>query len=759
MKAIWAKEGRAIQNRTLAFVYEYKGENADILVKLAASNVFRMFLNGRLVGYGPRRSAHGYSNINNYHFLLSAGERFVIEVAGYCINSFYIVDELPFFACELYNGDELIADAASFQCYEVNDRLRRIQRFSFQRPFAEAYNMKQDRGAFYGGADIFPAVETCEVTPNILQECDLPYPDFGVSKSEPIEWGRVGKAENPLIYRDRSIDEICDDLKGYKYEELEAKISDEACSFSYVADGKKTNSLRGRYVLYDFSRVVTGFVSCKVEVAKECDLYFTFDEILMHEVYDNPHWGPHFSRDCLPLVFFRMATCNVIKYTLAPGTYNLLAFEPYNMRYLKVTCARGDAKIEAPEIVRYENPDVYRSEFVSADPDLNKIFYASQHTLAQNAVDVLTDCPNRERAGWLCDSYFSGRVERLLTGENRVERNLLDALIKAPALPQLPEGMIPMCYPSDHYNGMYIPNWAMWYVIELEDYTRRCGSDEFAMRSKNKIYDLLRCFERFENEDGLLENLESWVCVEHSKAAEFVQNVSYPTNMLYAKMFDCIYRLYGDEKAKERSQEIAETVRKQSFNGTFFEDNRVREDGVLKQTGNTTETCQYYAFFTGVATKERYPALYETMLHKFGPARDTEKVYPNVYPSNAFIGNYLRLLYFYSCGEKVEVFEECRAYFLYMANRTLTLWEHDKAHASCDHAFASYPAIFIINCLTGFVRADVSAKKIYFEKPAVKLDCSVRIPIGKNDTLTIQMKDGRAIICDLPAGYTAVEGE
>ena len=89
MKAIWAKEGRAIQNRTLAFVYEYKGENADILVKLAASNVFRMFLNGRLVGYGPRRSAHGYSNINNYHFLLSAGERFVIEVAGYCINSFY----------------------------------------------------------------------------------------------------------------------------------------------------------------------------------------------------------------------------------------------------------------------------------------------------------------------------------------------------------------------------------------------------------------------------------------------------------------------------------------------------------------------------------------------------------------------------------------------------------------------------------------------------------------------------------------------
>ena len=758
MKAIWAKEGRDIQNRTLGFVYEYKGDHAEIAMKVSASNVFRIFKNGKLIGYGPRRSAHGWSNINHYILRLSAGDRIVAEVAGYCVNSYYLVNELPFFACELYFAEKRIASAEDFACYEMNDRLRKIQRFSFQRPFAEAYDMRVDRGAFYRGQqNVYPYVETCEVSANQMQECDLPYPVFKQSCSELIETGKVGKAINPWIYRDRSISDIGDLLQGYRYEALDAKISDEVCMLSYEPDGDRPEIMSGRYALYDFSRVITGFISCEAEVYETCDLYFTFDEILMDEVYDNPVLGPHFSRNCLPLVFFRMETCNVVKYTLAPGKYDLLAFEPYNMRYLKVICSRGKAKVKAPKIVHYENSDVYRTEFICNNADLNRIFWASQHTLSQNSVDILTDCPCRERAGWLCDSFFSARVELLLTGENRIEENLLDALLKAPDLPELPEGMLPMCYPADHYNGVYIPNWAMWFVIELEDYVKRSGRKEILEKSKKKVYALRRFFKKYENEDGLLENLESWVCVEHSKAAEFVQDVNYPSNMLYSQMLRCIYRLYGDGEAKRRAKEVAQAVRSQSYNGEFFEDNRIREEGVLKQTGNITETCQYYAFFTGVATREDYPELYKRMLNDFGPKRNLKKLYPNVYPSNAFIGNYLRLLYFYGQGEKVRVLEECRDYFLYMADRTMTLWEHDKAHASCDHAFASYPAIFIVNSLTGFIGADIKGKKIFFEKPSSNIDCRVRLPIGEKGVCEVEMRDKKAYFLNMPKGFTVVQ--
>ena len=35
-------------------------------------------------------------------------------------------------------------------------------------------------------------------------------------------------------------------------------------------------------------------------------------------------------------------------------------------------------------------------------------------TFAHNAVDLYSDCPSRERAGWLCDSYFSAKTEYCL---------------------------------------------------------------------------------------------------------------------------------------------------------------------------------------------------------------------------------------------------------------------------------------------------------------------------------------------------------
>lgn len=758
MKSVWSKTARTEKNRTLAFVYDHCGEQSEVLLKICASNVFRLFLNGALFGYGPRRSAHGYSNRNEYRLTLSRGDRIVAEVAGYCVNSYYLVNELPFFACEISAEGRILADAGQFRCFELDDRIRKVQRFSFQRPFAEAYRMRHDRMPFYCGKDLFPETETCEVSANIEQECDLPYPDFRRSGCKKIEEGSVKRAEEFWLYRDRSIYDIDDTLLGYRYDELEAKISDEACAFCYLSDGKTQPLMQERYRLYDFGRVITGFVSCKAEVEEQCDLYFLFDEILWHEVFENSQMARFFRKDCLPLIFFRMGTCNVIKYTLAPGRYDLLSFEPYNMRYLKVVCTGGRAKISDPEIVHYENADIFRTKFVCENKDLQKIFEAAQHTLAQNAVDVLTDCPCRERAGWLCDSFFSARAERLLTGENRVEENLLDAYLKAPALPQLPQGMFPMCYPADHYNGMYIPNWAMWFVIELEDYVKRTGNERFARQFRQKTENLLQFFTKYENSDGLLENLESWICVEHSKAAEFVQDVSYPTNMLYSKMLRSVYALYKDEQSLQKAEHVARKVREQSYNGTFFEDNRIRVNDVLKQTGNITETCQYYAFFTGVATKKEYPELYERMLHSFGPKRDVHKVYPNVYPSNAFIGNYLRLLYFYGQGEKMQVFKECKDYFLYMANRTMTLWEHDKAHASCDHAFASYPAIFIANCLTGFVKADAKKRVVYFERPVLKKNCSLRLPIDRRSYVEIEVSDGK-MTRKVPNGYQIVDLE
>ena len=51
--------------------------------------------------------------------------------------------------------------------------------------------------------------------------------------------------------------------------------------------------------------------------------------------------------------------------------------------------------------------------FDSQDKELKEIVQAARATLAQNSVDLLTDCPSRERAGWLANVYFSMEAERI----------------------------------------------------------------------------------------------------------------------------------------------------------------------------------------------------------------------------------------------------------------------------------------------------------------------------------------------------------
>ena len=51
---------------------------------------------------------------------------------------------------------------------------------------------------------------------------------------------------------------------------------------------------------------------------------------------------------------------------------------------------------------------------------------------------------------------------------------------------------------------------------------------------RDRVLKLFEYFQAYENSDGLLEKLPGWVFVEWSKANEFVQDVNYPSNMLYA---------------------------------------------------------------------------------------------------------------------------------------------------------------------------------------------------------------------------------
>lgn len=692
MKAIWAKGLLQEKNIHVAYLHTCCPEKGAVL-ELAASNLYRLFINGIFVGYGPARAAHGYSRLDTYDLTQWAGQKTVIAVEVYSsnVNTYYTVCERPFFAATLRCGSTIVAESDDFVAYHLNQRVQKCRRFSFQRAFSEIYQMKRDPMAFLAGntAGYTPA-ETETVAMNRLLPRLVNYPKFSKVPGNVIAEGDIAIAPDRTPWVDRAITEI-DNVRyfGFPADQLEDDTGDANC-FDFREGPQRELLNQMTYRTFDFSRTHTGFFHMHIEAMTEAVIYILFNEVITD--------GP-FGK-AVPA--FRGSCSNVIKYKLAPGSYTLQNFEANSARFASLVVTEGDVKLDDFGMILYENPDAGSYAYDYQDAELNKIVAAAVNTFAQNAVDILTDCPSRERAGWLCDSYFSSRAEALFTGKNLVEKSFLQNYAMYERKPWLPEGMIPMCYPADHYKGVYIPNWSMWYILELLNYVRRTGDEEMRQISRDKVLGLVEFFKKYENDSGLLENLESWVFIEWSKCndPEYIAGVNYPSNMLWAAALDAAAALYDLPEFSEKASRMRQVIRQQSWNGEFFEENAIRDgEGKLIPTGHTTETCQYYAFYFGVADPETDRALFHRMRTLFGPKRDVEAVYPQVYPSNAIVGNYLRLEILLRYGYKAQVLQECRDFFLKMAELTGTLWEHSKLSASLNHGFASMAAVYIHECL------------------------------------------------------------
>ncbi len=495
--------------------------------------------------------------------------------------------------------------------------------------------------------------------------------------------------------------------------------------------------------IYKFHCNSTGFLGAKVVVTEPTELKLSFDELLDAEGHVDEK---------------RLACNPYVTYNLQAGEYTLESFEPYTMQYVEVKVLSGNAEVKEIFMRDYCNADVHRGQFLSDNEKMNFLFETARETIRQNSLDVFMDCPSRERAGWLCDSFFSARTAFDLSGNTKIEKNFLENFLLPERFKDIDEGMLPMCYPSDHWNHNYIPNWAMWFVVELEEYLYRSGDRELVDRAKKRVYDLIDYFKPFFNEDGLLEKLSHWVFVEWSAANSYVQDVNYPSNMFYAYMLDAAGRLYNDKDLMEQANQMRATIREQAFDGEYFIDNAKRsKSGKLELTGNHTEVCQYYAFYTGTATPELYPELWARLRDEFGPVRKQTNAYADVPFANAFVGNYLRMELLSREGLSRQILDESIDFFVPMAEQTGTLWENMTSVASCNHGFASHIIRVLNRDVLGVYAISPVEKRVTLRFVDCGLkSCQGSIPVGEESVdVKWSVADGKiSVDISLPEGYT-----
>ncbi len=548
-RPVWPEGREEERNLVLGFrAVLAPGHRLGVVVRLTASTIYRLSVNGAFAGYGPARGPHGYFRVDEWDITphLADGRNLIgVEVAGYNVNSYYTIDAPSFLQAEVVCEGEVLAATgfteAPFEAVPLRQRVQKVQRYSFQRPFVEVYRLRSGHDSWKVDPDAGLDPVRCGSPAGAmgLLPRRVPYPRF--SKKPPQRQVSCGGMRTGIEvnrpWKDRSLVDIGPKLGGFPEGELEVVLSLELQAVASVSPttidrpylAEQTLRLgKNSFQILDLGTNLSGFLGATVRCRTTTRLCVTFDEVLSKGDVD----------------FLRLDCVNAVSYELQPGLHRIESFEAYTLRYLKLMVLDGECEVSDVYLREYANPEVWEAHFAASDARLNRLFEAGRETFPQNTVDLFMDCPSRERAGWLCDSFFTARVACDLSGVTSVERNFLENFLLPERFEFLPEGMLPMCYPADHNDGVFIPNWALWFVLELEEYLERSGDRATVNALQGRVLALFDYFERFRNEDGLLEKLESWVFVEWSKANHFVQDVNYPSNMLYAAALAAAGRIY-----------------------------------------------------------------------------------------------------------------------------------------------------------------------------------------------------------------------
>ncbi|MCQ2377893.1 MAG: hypothetical protein MJ016_01615 [Victivallaceae bacterium] len=688
---VWPRGRREKMNDFVLFTCDFSACAGDqTFLRITGCTYYRVKVNGVFLAHGPMRAPKGFFRVSELPFVPVNGKNTLeIEIAGSNVNSFDYMDQPSFLQAEVVAKKNVVAfSGKDFHAFDLGkERIQKVSRLSYQRMFFEAYRVAPVR------KDL-PELEL-ETAPGVRYLASvMPEPEYRIDDSyHPVATLRRTYLADGALRRDNAVDNEFgangtqslpnraltlvgfQGFKGFRQEELDVNAFLELGRYVRDDQGKIASTL------FEGKINNAGFLKLHVVCTKPGRLVAMFDEIGHRPAGVDP---------------LRLdVTCACFWDLLGPGEYFLESLEPYAFKYVETFMHEGEISLCEVSLREYKSPLPLKTPPPTLSGDLKKIYRAGCESFAANAVDVFTDCPTRERGGYIGDSFFTARAALSLTGSTVPEAFFLENYLLAPRHEGLPDGAFPMEYPGDHPTGQFIPNWGMWLLLQLEEYLARSGDRKMIGAFRKKILAFVDYIDRFCNEDGLPENLPGWVFVEWSRANTLTAGVNYPSAMLYARSLESVGALYDIPEYKKRADVMKKTIAAQSFDGQYFRDHALRaNDGKLTVAPDRTEICQYYAFFFGVATPETYPLLWENLLAKFAPQCPAGK--DDVAPANMIMGHYLRLALLVEAGLKKQALDEISASFIGMAEKTGTLWEHDDARASCCHGIASFISHLIL---------------------------------------------------------------
>ena len=224
-KPIWPKGRETEKNVSVGFRAIFKAPDGErVFLRATGATLYRVFLNGQFLGHGPARGPHGFFRVDEWDLTtkLQPGLNVVaFEVAGYNANSYYLLDQPSFLQAEVVAGGKVLASTggsgAPFAARLITERLQKVQRYSFQRPFSEVYRLTPGYSHWRtGSARLADEAKSSPLQERALLPRRVDYPEYTVR--QPV-WlvarGQVGtglKVDQP--WKDRSLTAVGPKLGG-----------------------------------------------------------------------------------------------------------------------------------------------------------------------------------------------------------------------------------------------------------------------------------------------------------------------------------------------------------------------------------------------------------------------------------------------------------------------------------------------------------------------------------------------------------------
>jgi hypothetical protein len=343
--------------------------------------------------------------------------------------------------------------------------------------------------------------------------------------------------------------------------------TDNPLRVSEILDYKKVTRHSDNSYVYDFGQNASGIIKISVKGKKGQEIRFIPGELLGDDslVTQQATGGPYY-----------------FSYTLKGGNEEVWMpkFTYYGFRYIQ---AEGAVPLNDPNsgnlpvvkelnLLHTRNSSPEAGYFKCSNELFNSIYNLIKWSVKSNLASVTTDCPHREKLGWLEQTHLMGNSIKFLYNIHNLYAKVIDDMAEA----QLENGLVPDIAPEYvPFAGGFrdSPEWGSACIILPWDMYEWYGDLEAVKKAYPMMKRYLAYLKGMSVKNILSHGLGDWFDLGPNTPgeAQLTPKALTATSIWYydTKLMAEMARLTGNSEDADHYLTMAEDIRK-AFNDEFF---------------------------------------------------------------------------------------------------------------------------------------------------------------------------------------------